>query len=711
MGIIEWFKNRMICPMDLEIIEACKEDVEFLEKAHTLDIQVEKDVERVCEGIKDDLVRDYLGRLDVEEINRERLGIRISLLKKNGYQTILDLSKENVMKIASINGISDEGARLIVKKVHQMVDIAYEECRLRLSVDNKNEKTNNLIHLLDIKRQMTIVFSDLSKLKKIYKEIKVGKSSIHWFFRGKVRKKETLEYYETFRQLMLSDYGKRMKEYKAIFYHVLNISVDDSWNSFAMNPYPFYSCLEKIYPNIIGADHLKTYGLPNDLALKVKEEPLYLEGLKCELRAYQVWGVKYILCQKRVLLGDEMGLGKTIQAIASMVSLHNCGKTHFMVVCPASVLANWIREIIKMSNLSVFKIHGHEIDTNLELWKKQGGVAVTTYETINKIELVDLYDLLVVDEAHYVKNPEAIRTRNIIRISEKTLRILFMTGTAIENNVDEMIRLISILQPLLTKKIKSVAYLSTAERFKELIAPVYYRRKREDVLVELPDLIEKEEWCTLNNQELEKYKSALVSHNFTNVRRVSMDVDYIYDSSKVQRLMEIVSVTKDQGRKVIVFSYFLKTIERLMEVFPNGFIGPITGAVSSDERQRLIDDFNQAEYGTVLLAQMIAGGTGLNVQSASVVVLMEPQLKPSIENQAISRAYRMGQTRNVYVYRLLMEDTIEQKMMERLENKQLIFDAFADKSVMASHEITEQSLKEMIEEEIEEKNYNKEKVR
>lgn len=229
--------------------------------------------------------------------------------------------------------------------------------------------------------------------------------------------------------------------------------------------------------------------------------------------------------------------------------------------------------------------------------------------------------------------------------------------------------------------------------------------------MELPDLIEKEEWCTLNNQELEKYKSALVSHNFTNVRRVSMDVDYIYDSSKVQRLMEIVSVAKDQGRKVIVFSYFLKTIERLMEVFPNGFIGPITGAVSSDERQTLIDDFNQAEYGTVLLAQMIAGGTGLNVQSASVVVLMEPQLKPSIENQAISRAYRMGQTRNVYVYRLLMEDTIEQKMMERLENKQLIFDAFADKSVMASHEITEQSLKEMIEEEIEEKNYNKEKVR
>ena len=128
---------------------------------------------------------------------------------------------------------------------------------------------------------------------------------------------------------------------------------------------------------------------------------------------------------------------------------------------------------------------------------------------------------------------------------------------------------------------------------------------------------------------------------------------------------------------------------------------PINGSISPSKRQEIIDEFDKAPAGQVLAAQIIAGGTGLNIQSASVVILCEPQLKPSIENQAISRAYRMGQARNVIVYRLLCDNTIDEKITDLLSEKQAVFDAFADKSVAAENvEIDTTSLSDIIQEEI-----------
>ena len=116
-------------------------------------------------------------------------------------------------------------------------------------------------------------------------------------------------------------------------------------------------------------------------------------------------------------------------------------------------------------------------------------------------------------------------------------------------------------------------------------------------------------------------------------------------------------------------------------------IGPITGDVSPAQRQEIVDSFEKAPVGTVLVSQIQAGGTGLNIQSASVVILCEPQVKPSIENQAISRAYRMGQTRNVLVYKLLCDDSVDERMVEMLREKQQAFDAFADESAAAKESI------------------------
>jgi len=136
-----------------------------------------------------------------------------------------------------------------------------------------------------------------------------------------------------------------------------------------------------------------------------------------------------------------------------------------------------------------------------------------------------------------------------------------------------------------------------------------------------------------------------------------------------------------------VFSFFRTTLRKVTELLGDRCMEPITGSITPQRRQEIVDEFANAEDGAVLVSQVQAGGTGLNIQSASVIIFCEPQIKPSIENQAISRAYRMGQVRDVLVYRLLADDTIDERIMELLKNKQLQFDSFADESVVGEESL------------------------
>ena len=258
-----------------------------------------------------------------------------------------------------------------------------------------------------------------------------------------------------------------------------------------------------------------------------------------------------------------------------------------------------------------------------------------------------------------------------------------MTGTALENKVDEMIALVQVLRPEVASQLRGLAFMAAAPQFREKVAPVYYRRKREDVLTELPELIEKEEWCALLPEEKKIYQSSLRKKRYMEIRRVSWNADDLNASCKANRLKELVEEAAEDGRKVIVFSFFLETIAAVRACLGERCLPQINGSIPPQRRQEIIDEFERAPAGAVLPAQIQSGGTGLNIQAASVVILCEPQLKPSIENQAISRAYRMGQARNVLVYRLLCEKSIDERVMELLEEKQKVFDAFADESVSA----------------------------
>lgn len=194
------------------------------------------------------------------------------------------------------------------------------------------------------------------------------------------------------------------------------------------------------------------------------------------------------------------------------------------------------------------------------------------------------------------------------------------------------------------------------------------------------------------------YEDDILTGSFMDARRVSWrNEDFLNTSSKVQRLREIVEDAQEDARKVLVFSFFLDTLEKVRTVFGPMCIGVINGSVPVADRQAIIDAFEAAPAGSVLAAQIQSGGTGLNIQSASVVVLCEPQYKPSTENQAIARAHRMGQTRDVLVHRLLCPNTVDERMLEILEAKQAEFDTFADESSAAKRDAAAEAAGETVE--------------
>ena len=635
-------------------------------------------------------VEKLLGEIPVETLNQQKQGIRVKTLRDQGYDSLGKLHGATVYQLEAISGISPEGARTIKNAVDLVARQAREGARIRLSLDDRNPDSTALVQSLVRYRLVKQPGKECGDLLNQYERglqaaiqaMAPAAGSLKWLFAGRARKEQAHQAYRYLTDRETMDFGPRADSLLQGIAESWNLTEDGLWQYFAENSIAVNNLLESFCPGILGAEE-EGCGLPEVLAREVEQETIDLTGLRCELRRYQQWGVRYILHQKRVLLGDEMGLGKTVQAIGAMVARRNAGENHFLVVCPASVLENWCREIRKHSDLPVYKVYGEDKEEIQNTWISSGGVGVTTYDgaevVLQKPKL--RLGMIVVDEAHYIKNPQAKRTQRLRKLCTQGKSLLFMTGTALENRVEEMISLISVLQPQVAAVARSMAALSAAPQFREAVAPVYYRRRREDVLKELPDLIETEQWCTLLPGERAVYEQEVLEGSFMGARRVSWNAPDPALSAKGQRLLEILEDAREEGRKVIVFSYFLDTIQRVRRLVGESCMLPINGSVAPAQRQQIVDEFEKAPAGAVLPAQIQAGGTGLNIQTASVVVICEPQLKPSIENQAISRAYRMGQTRNVLVYRLLAEDTVDERILMMLRDKQAAFDAYADESV------------------------------
>ena len=636
-----------------------------------------------CQDIIMDKVEEEIRQIPITDLSKSFTRLPLQALEVNHITTMYDLLKYNRRQLEALDGIGEETADKLMLALHRSTTAIKNQIHYRIDLEHLTDRDKEILHeiyfYLHTKENYT-------KLNAIYQETERGiqeaydnsgliRNFFGWIFSSRKKKQTFLKAVEDVKYFNQSSYAEVIKQFYDDCVALNQVRFDVILQDYKDNAIQYYTVIEKLSEIEVKDD--KDEDIDVSLLQQIQAIPLVLESFHTELRHYQEFGTKYILHQKRVLLGDEMGLGKTIQAIAAMNHLYHKGHRYFFVICPAGLLLNWKHEIEKLTDMQAYMLHGSSF-SDFESWKSDGGIAVINYEGLDKIIFDKDFplDMVVVDEAHFVKNKDSQRTRNTVRMIEQAEYALYMTGTAIENNVDEMCYLIECLNPSIASEVKDMKYLAKADLFRKKIAPVYLRRKRSDVLMELPELTIHDEWCMMNEEEIVSYRKAVESGNFMAMRRVSWDS---LNSTKAERMTELCLQALGEGRKVVIFSYFLETLSFVTDLLLGKSLPVISGKLSLEKRQEILRQFDEP-VARVLPIQIHTGGIGLNIQTAEIVILCEPQLKPSDEMQAISRVYRMGQINHVFVYRLVSADTIDEALVKRLHEKQNIFNQFADES-------------------------------
>ena len=636
-----------------------------------------------CQDIIMDKVVEEVQQIPIKDLSKSFTRLPLQALEANRITTMYDLLKYNHRQLEALDGIGDETADKLMLALHRSTAAIKNQIHYRIDLEHLTDRDKEILqeiyfylHTKENHAKLNEIYQETERgIQEAYDNSDLIQNFFGWIFSGRKKKQKFLTAVEDVKYFNQSSYAETIKQFYDNCTALKKVDFETILRDYKEHAIQYYTVIEKFADIEIKDDVDEDIDV--SLLKQIQATPLLLESFHTELRHYQEFGTKYILHQKRVLLGDEMGLGKTIQAIATMNHLHHKGHRYFLVICPAGLLLNWKREIEKLTDMQAYMLHGTCI-SDFEIWKSDGGIAIINYEGLDKIIFDKDFplDMVVVDEAHFVKNKEAQRTRNTVRMIEQAEYALYMAGTAIENNVDEMCYLIECLNPSIASEVKNMKYLAKADLFRKKIAPVYLRRKRVDVLMELPELTIHDEWCMMNEEEVISYRKAVESENFMAMRRVSWGS---LNSTKAERMVELCLQALGEGRKVVIFSYFLETLSFVTDLLLGKSLPVISGKLSLEKRQEILRQFDEP-VARVLPIQINVGGIGLNIQTAEIVILCEPQLKPSDEMQAISRVYRMGQINHVFVYRLLSADTIDEVLVKRLHEKQNIFNQFADES-------------------------------
>lgn len=618
-------------------------------------------------------------------------GTRLGALADAGYGTVADVLAVEPHQLQAVPRIGPQSAQQVVTAARDLAQEIRRETRVGIDPDHRSADQNQLLAILaattHADRARTTLQTPLRTLTRqidrLVEEAEPTTSRSAMFFRGRQSKQAALTALATLDALLTHPDTVALRHTVADLERAVDPSSHPStelWREYSQDAASFNALLSTLGGHGGDDDSEAAQGfLPEELRQEITAVPLDTSLLKATLRGYQVFGAQYAIHQKRSILGDEMGLGKTVQALATMTHMAAKGQTRFLVVCPASVQINWLNEIAKHTTLAAHSLYGAGRDAATQHWLRTGGVAVTTFTTLGRLDGIAEAGIamLVVDEAHYVKNPDSQRAQYVAEVVAQAQRALFLTGTPMENRVEEFRNLVDYLQPRVARGLDATDALAGARRFRRAVAPVYLRRNQEDVLTELPDKIEVEDWVQLTPADTAAYTAAVWEKKLMRMRQAAFTAA---DSAKLELLAEIVDEAREDGLKVVVFSNFLNVLKTIHARLGASVVGVLTGSVAPAKRQQLVNDFSGREGHAVLLSQIEAGGVGLNVQAASVVIIAEPQWKPSIEEQAIARAYRMGQIRKVQVHRLLAKGSVDERMREIQERKSLLFAEFARKS-------------------------------
>lgn len=438
------------------------------------------------------------------------------------------------------------------------------------------------------------------------------------------------------------------------------------------------------------------------------------ESLNGVLRKYQRDGYRWLRTLDSYgmggILADDMGLGKTLQVLAYLLAVKESGRHGpSLIVCPASLVLNWEEECRKFTpQLRCLPVDG-DAARRAELADRFGeyDLVVTSYDLLRRdIELYadKPFYACIIDEAQAIKNHTTQKHRAVCRVQSEVRFAL--TGTPVENRLSELWSIFSFLMPgylypykVFSERLEKPIVLdgneAASRRLNQLTGPFLLRRMKKDVLKELPPKIEKVTHIQMDEEQRRLYLAAVLDAKeklraaqpedrvavfavLMRLRQICCDPRLIADnwegsSAKLEACAELVSEAVESGHRILIFSQFTSMLSLLEKRLDEMEISHFTlqGATSKPMRAELVRRFNAGEA-SVFLISLRAGGTGLNLTAADVVIHYDPWWNIAAQNQATDRAYRIGQQNTVQVYKLIAQDTIEDKILELQENKRTL---------------------------------------
>lgn len=491
-----------------------------------------------------------------------------------------------------------------------------------------------------------------------------------------------------------------------------------------------------------GGETLRKFGakLNNFKGIESVEIP---KGLKATLRDYQKDGLNWLQFLREYNLGgilaDDMGLGKTVQTLAHLLIEKQEGRADrpSLVIAPTSLMVNWAREAEKFApSLSILVLQGQNRKLKFEQIL-DFDIVLTTYPLLTRdadVLLGHEWHLVILDEAQNIKNPKAKASQNIRQLNCR--HRLCLTGTPMENHLTELWSQFHFLMPGMLGDEKKFKHLfrnpiekkqdrDRQKRLRERVAPFMLRREKKDVAKELPPKTIIVSRVALESAQRDLYETIRVSMN-TKIRDaidqkgmgrshiIILDAllklrqicchpqllkmpsaKKITHSAKLNQLMEMVPEMVEEGRKILLFSQFTSMLAIIEEELVKRKIGFVKLTGQTKDRAKPVDEFQEGTV-PVFLISLKAGGSGLNLTAADTVIHYDPWWNPAAENQATDRAYRIGQDKPVFVYKMITEGTVEEKILEMQAKKQALADAlFSEDS--QNTKITAEDLKSLFE--------------
>ena len=671
-----------------------------------------------------------------------------SMKKIDHIEYYIDLNKENLelvcKSICFLNGKEVSSDKYKAKHPADVDNFTLELLNLEMPengiIDDDNIIANFIsTPLTNLKKTCQVFISDdVKKLKKkpIAKINIVIESNQDWFSLNF----ESNEYTEEEINSILLAYKKKKKYYR-LRDEILVLDEGDGENIISlMNDFdlkqekiPVYQALKlKAREDVTISNELKN--LFNKIQNYDEQKISLDENLLKNLRPYQISGVKWLSVLKENhlsgILADDMGLGKSLEIIAFLSQYKE--KKPNLIVCPKSLTYNWENEFHQWNpNAKVVVLSSSKDDrhTKLQQIKNDQTTYIISYDSL-RIDLDFFKDkefsFLILDESQYIANAFALKSKAV-----KTIKADYkfaLTGTPIQNSLMDLWSIFDFLMPGYLKsfnefkKIYGKFDLNQEERkhLENIVSPFLLKRKKDDVLKELPgktimtqSLVMDKEEQTLYDAYLSKARNALSSKQnkeknnkieilsaLTRLRQLCVDpstfLEYKNISSKLEYTLSLIKEAILNGHKILLFSSFTSVLDHLGKLLDDENIthDTIQGDTSAAKRIKLVDNFNTKDDIKVMLISLKAGGTGLNLIGADIVIHLDPWWNVAAEDQASDRAYRIGQTRKVIIYKLVMKNTIEEKVLTLQGKKKDLSDIFDN--INTSSSLTDEDIEYLL---------------